>query len=423
MTGLSEMGFLESLALAITSVFLAVILSYYVLFFIKRKKTAPSEKFSGITVVIPAHNEEEYIRDAIESAIGAEFDGGKEIIVVDDGSADRTAEIAASYSQVKLIRTKHSGKSASINRALSEAKGDLIAIVDGDSRIQENSLKEMAAEVGRDNTAAACCPVRVRNRKKFICMWLHISEIYFSLMRGLFSKINANITTPGPLSVYRKKALLEVGGFSTQGFSEDADITIRLIRKGYRIGFSENTSAETNMPYTFKGFLRQRARFARGLINLLKRHMRFNRAAIDAYTLPIFLFTYVQSVIMGSLSIYQIVSGYITYFYSKGIYLNALVLKFFFEWFSIAGFFRWMLSIITGETPLTLIAAFGIISTLLTYPLYLFAIFKFDRKIDIWHIIPILFMFPFWLVLMAVHIISLPEALKKEQYNIWEKSK
>lgn len=422
MTGLSEMEFLELLSLAITSVFLLVILSYYVLFFIRVKKPEPSKKFSSISIIIPAHNEEDYIKEALESVIAADFDGSKEIIVVDDGSDDKTAEIASSFSQVKLIQTAHSGKAASMNRALSEAKGELVAIVDGDSSISKNSLKELALEVARDNVAAACCPVKVKNRKNFICMWLHIAEIYFSLMRGLFSKINANITTPGPLSVYRKKELLSVGGFSTQGYSEDADVTIRLIRKGYKIGFCENASAETNMPKTAKGFFRQRARFARGLVNLLKKHLKLNKAAIDIYTLPMFLFTYVQSVIMGSLSVYQIISGYLTYFYSKGIYFNFLVLKFFFEWFSIVGFFRWMLSIAFGNTPLTLLAALGIISTLLTYPIYIFAIMKFDRKIDIWHIIPVFFMFPFWLVIMAIHIISLPEVFRKGQYNIWEKN-
>ena len=60
-------------------------------------------------------------------------------------------------------------------------------------------------------------------------MWFHIEQLYNSLIRLLFSKINANVTTPGPLSVYRKKELMDAGGFSTEGFSEDVDITIRLI--------------------------------------------------------------------------------------------------------------------------------------------------------------------------------------------------
>lgn len=412
----------DNLPVIITSIFLGIVFSYYVLLFIKPKKSKPVEKFSSISIIIPAHNEEKYIEECIKSVIDADFDGEKEIIVVDDGSIDKTAEIASKFEEIKLIRTKHSGKASSMNKALEIAKGQLVAIVDGDSYIHKDSLMKVVKEVERKNVAAACCPVRVKNRKKFVCIWLHIAEIYFSLIRQLFSKINANITTPGPLSVYRKKILIDIGGFSTEGFSEDADVTIRLIRKGYKIGFAENAIAETNMPYDIKGFFRQRTRFARGLINLLKRHMQLNKATIDIYTMPIFLFGYFQAVIMGSISIYQIVSGYITYFYSKGIYFNFLVLKFFFEWFSMIGFIRWTVSILSGNTALTAFALVGIISTLLTYPLYLISIIRFDKKFDIWHFIAIFFMFPFWLVIMAIHIISLPEYFAKNQYNIWKKN-
>jgi len=380
------------------------------------------KSFSSITIIIPAHNEEEYIKDCVESVLAADFNGKKQVIVVDDGSRDETAKIVSEFKEVKLIQTKHSGKSASMNRALTFAKGDLIAIVDGDSYIHKDALKEMAFELEREKVAAACGVVKVRNRKKIFPMWSHIEQLYNSLMRSLFAKINANITTPGPLSMYRRKELMEIGGFSTEGFSEDVDVTIRLIRKGYHIGFAEKSVSETNIPYDIKGFFRQRIRFARGLVNILKRHMQVNTAIIDLYTLPLFLFIYVQAVIMGSFTIYQIVSGYFQYFASQGVLLNLTVLKFFFEWFSIVGFVRWTYSIILGQTPLTFIAIVGIVSTLLSYPLFIIAILKYDRKIDIWHIIPFTFMFPFWLMIMFIYIIFLPEYFRKKQYNIWKKN-
>jgi len=153
-------------------------------------------------------------------------------------------------------------------------------------------------------------------------MWVHIEQLYNSLIRLLFSKIHANVVTPGPLSMYRRKEIMELGGFSTKGFSEDIDIAIRLIRKGYKIGFAENAVAETNMPYDVKGFLRQRTRFARGILNIFKRHMQLNTTIIDLYTLPLFLFAYIQAIIMGSFTIYHLSTGYFTYFVSKGIFIN-----------------------------------------------------------------------------------------------------
>ncbi|MBW2992578.1 glycosyltransferase family 2 protein [Candidatus Woesearchaeota archaeon] len=374
---------------------------------------------------MPAHNEEMYIEEAIKSVLRAKFNGKKEIIVVDDGSKDRTAEIAGRFAKkklIKLVRTKHSGKSASMNKALKIAKGELIAIVDGDSYIHENGLAEVALEVSRNDVAAACCPVRVRNRNRLICMWLHLVEVYFSLIRRLYTKVNGNITTPGPLSVYRAKELKEIGGFSTEGFSEDADVAIRLIRKGHKIGFAEKTIAETNMPHTFKWIFYQRVRFARGLVNLLKKHMQLNTAIIDIYTLPIFLFTYIQSIIMGSLTLYQIISGYITYFASQGVYFNQYVVKFFFEWLSMFGFINWTIRVLSGQDPLTYLAFIGIVSTLLTYPLYFIAFIKYDKKIDLRHIIPFVFLPPFWLFIMVTQIISIPEVIRKKQYNIWKKN-
>ena len=418
----SSISILESLSAIITSIFLLVVISYYMLFFLKPKQGKITRTFSSITIIIPAHNEERYIKECIKSVIEADFNGKKQIIVVDDGSKDNTVSIASGFKQVKLIKTRHSGKAASLNKALSLAKGQLVAIVDGDSIIGKNSLMESSKIVGRENTVAACCVVKVKNRKKFINMWAHIEQLYNSLIRLLFSRINANITTPGPLSVYRRKELVEVGGFSTEGFSEDQDIAIRLFRKGYKIGFAEKAIAETNMPYDTKGFLRQRTRFARGLLNILKRHFKFNKTIIDIYTLPIFLFTYIQAVIMGLFTLYQIASGYIIYFFSKGILFNISVLKFFFEWFSIVGFIKWAYSVLSGITPFNFIAAVGIISTLLTYPIYFFTIFKFDKKFDLWHLIPVFFMFPFWLLIMLIYILSLPEMLRKKQYNIWKKN-
>ena len=406
----------------ITFIFLLVVISYYILFLIRVRKPKITEKFSSISVIVPTHNEERYIKDCLSSIINADFDGKKEIIVVDDGSVDNTVKIVSkNFPNVKIIQKKHTGKSDSINTAISKSKGQVIAIVDGDSYIQKDSLKYVTEEISRKNVVAASGVIKVRNRKKILGMWLHIEQIYNSLIRLVFSKVNANVVTPGPLSVYRKKALKEVGGFSVKGFSEDVDVTIILIRAGHKIGFSSKAVSETNMPLEPKWFWLQRTRFARGLIDILKKHLMLNKTWIDIYTLPLLLFNYIQAIIMGSFTIYQIVSGYITYFYAKGIIFNLATLKFFFEWFSIVGFFRWSVQAFTGQIPLNFITIIGIVSTFLTYPLYLYAILKFDKKITIWHIIPLFFMFPFWFLIMIIYIVCIPEYFRKDQHNIWKK--
>ncbi len=418
------MDIIPSVSTIITVIFLLVILSYYFLLFLPRRKGKQEREFDSITVIIPSHNEERYLGDAIRSVLDAEFKGSKQVIVVDDGSIDRTYDIARSFKRegVEIIRTAHSGKSASINKALNKAKGELIAIVDGDSVISKGSLDALSNELSQKDVAAGTCVVRVKNKKKWICMWYHIEQLYNSLARSIFSKVNANITTPGPLSIYRTKELKEIGGFSTEGFAEDVDVTIRLIRKGYRVTFSEEAYSETNMPYDPKGIIRQRTRFARGMINVLKRHLKLNKTIIDIYTLPLFLFMYVQAVIMGSITLYQIISGYITYFVSYGVYWNMAVARFFFEWFSLYGFLKWTFTVLSGQAPLTMLSAVAILSSLLSYPLYFYAIFRYDRRLDIWNLFAVFFMFPFWLVIMVIYIICLPEVFMKRQHNIWKKN-
>jgi len=69
-----------------------------------------------------------------------------------------------------------------------------------------------------------------------------------------------------------------------------------------------------------------------------------------------------------------------------------------------------------------MLSAVAILSSLLSYPLYFYAIFRYDRRLDIWNLFAVFFMFPFWLVIMVIYIICLPEVFMKRQYNIWKKN-
>jgi cellulose synthase/poly-beta-1,6-N-acetylglucosamine synthase-like glycosyltransferase len=410
------------ISLIFTIIFLFVTLSYYLLLLLP-KKFKEGKGYDSLTVIIPAHNEERYLKKSIESVVSARFKGEKEIIVIDDGSYDKTLEIIDYFHKkglIKKIITKHIGKAESINLALKKAKGQAIAIVDGDSYIEKDSLEKMSKHLSVKGVGAATGVIKVANRTKFFCIWFHIEQLYNSLIRSIFTKINANVVTPGPLSMYDRKALDEVGGFSSDGFSEDVDVTIRLVRKNYKVVFSDAVSA-TNLPYKFKWVFLQRLRFSRGMVRIFRKHLKINSTLIDIYTLPILFFTYFQGIVMGSLQIYNIISGYIQYFLSQGVYFNFEVFKFLINWFSIMGFFRWMISILSGNEPLTFIAGVGIISTLLTYPLYFIAIFKFDKKIDLLHLFALFFMAPFWLFVMLIYVLAIPDFFKKEQYNIWRK--
>jgi len=395
---------LGEISALITTIFLLIILSYYLLLFLPIKKGKTGKKIRSMLVAVPARNEQSRIGMTLNSIFAAEFDGKKRVIAIDDGSTDGTLKVLKTFKKngLEIIRTQHKGKAVALNIALSKCKQDAFVVVDADSTINSESLKYMAEILGLEKIGAVTCVVKVKNRKTLIGMWLHLEQIYNSLMRFLLAKVNANIVTPGPLGMYRTDALKKINGFSTLGFSEDIDVTVRLVRAGYRVGFSEKSVSETIMPVSLRGFFSQRSRFARGMINVFAKHLKPGRNLIDLYTLPLFLFAYIQAIVLGSITIFQIVSGYMT-------------------WFSIIGFAKWTLGAVVGITPLTFAVIVGILASLLSYPLFIIAILKFDKKIDLWHLIPFLFMFPFWLTIMTVYILNLPEVFRRKQKNIWEK--
>lgn len=413
------------LSTIITSIFLLVIISYYVLLFKKKKKQKTLKKnYNSISIIMPAHNEQRYIEESIIAAYEADFPGKKEIIVVNDGSKDNTKkileELKKKYSLI-VIHQKHSGKSHSINTALKIAKGDLIAIIDADSVIHKDALKIAIPLLKQKNVGVVCSTVKVKNRKNPLGMYLHLEQLYNSLLRALFTKMNVNIVAPGPLSIYDRKMLDEVGEFSTKGYSEDVDIAIRYIKKGYKIEHAEDCISETNMPLDPKGFFRQRNRFAKGWLNIFSKHLQMNKFLIEIYTLPLMLFSYFQAIIMGVITFYNIINGYIMYFASKGVYMSWNVLSFLLDWISISGIVKWAIRLIQGTEPLTWIVGITLLASLLVYPLYVIAIIRYDKSIKIWHIIPLLFLAPFWWVIMFLYIINLPEYFNKNQKNIWKK--
>lgn len=411
---------IETIVYVIQGIFFLVVLSYYYLLFMKPRKKQRASRFTSISIIIPARNEERFISSAINSVISAKFEGTKEIIVVDDASTDRTYRIASKSKAVVLRNREHKGKAFSINLAVSRSASELIAVVDADSTISENSLIDALQYMDKD-TAGVTSIIKVKNRKTFLGIWLHIEQLYNSLMRSLFSKINANIVTPGPLSIYRKKDLQEVGGFSEQGYSEDVDVGVKLIRKGKKIAVSESSVAETYMPDSLKGFVKQRTRFSKGWIQILRKHMRPGNLAIDLYSLPLALFWYFQAIIMSISMITQIIGGYYIYFLDKGIIFNFTVFTYFLSWFSLVGTANWIISVFTGVIPLSFMTIVNIMATMMTYPLYIISILRYDKKIDIYHILAIFFMFPYWLCIMLIYLFNIPELFMKQKPNKWEK--
>jgi biofilm PGA synthesis N-glycosyltransferase PgaC len=251
--------------------------------FLKHRKNIyklPSklDKLPGVTVIIPAYNEEKSIAETIDSAIGLDYPRELlEVIVVNDGSKDKTGDIARDYEAKGLIRyienNPNKGKAASLNIGFKAAKYDFVATVDADTMIEPGALKKSLTHFTSDDIASVISRIKVRNPKT----WLQkIIYVEYTLGLGFFPKIfswlDSLYLTPGQFSLYRKAPVLEIGGFDKNNIVEDMEIAWRLLKAGYRIDCCSLSHASTIVPANLKDFYYQRKRWYSGTLQTILQH-------------------------------------------------------------------------------------------------------------------------------------------------------
>lgn len=297
---------------------------WLVIFFKNRKKIWKDpipEKLPSVTIIIPAYNEEETISRAINSCLNLNYPKEKlEIIVVNDGSTDRTGEICRWYERrglIKLIDKKiNSGKADSLNTAIDLANGELIQCLDADSFLSEDSLIHLVGYFNDPQVAAVTPSMKVNNPKSLLQKIQAIEYMFGIFMRKMMGFLNCIHVTPGPGSVYRANILKKLK-FSENTQTEDMEIALRLKDHGYKIECSLNSVAYTDAPKKMRDLLIQRRRWYIGLIQNSKKysHFFFNRKLGD---LGIFIFPSNVLWIFGILvlffsAIYQIINNLILF--------------------------------------------------------------------------------------------------------------
>jgi cellulose synthase/poly-beta-1,6-N-acetylglucosamine synthase-like glycosyltransferase len=230
-----------------------------------------------ISIIVPAFNEAENIKRTLDSIIDSDYPA-KEIIVVDDGSTDLTYAIASQYMQtsknckVTVMRKKNGGKVSAINYALRFAVGEIVIVIDADSIIQRNALKETAKEFQRPNVIAVAGKVKVLNPSNFLtrCTALEL-VLGANLLRPAFSLLGIVMVVPGALGGFSKKRLMQYGLYDRDTIAEDFDITVKLAKGGGKI-VGMSAISFTQAPTTLKAFYKQRSRWYRGIFQTLLKH-------------------------------------------------------------------------------------------------------------------------------------------------------
>ncbi|MGI0004545.1 MAG: glycosyltransferase family 2 protein, partial [Candidatus Nitrosotenuis sp.] len=230
-------------------------------------------EYPRISVIIPAYNEEKVIRTTIESLLASDYPD-KEIILVDDGSKDGTLDIAMQYrDRIKVVHKENGGKASALNQGMLYATGEIVTIVDADTIIGHSSLKHIAKGMAQENVVAVAGNIKVRNKVNWLT-WCQALE-YLSgiqIMRRGLDYFGAITIVPGALGAFRKKALEEAGSHDKATLVEDFDATLKVLRSGMVVSGSNSAISYTQAPQKMRDFYRQRTRWYRGNLQVLKRH-------------------------------------------------------------------------------------------------------------------------------------------------------
>ncbi|MDE2401361.1 MAG: glycosyltransferase family 2 protein [Burkholderiales bacterium] len=234
----------------------------------------------AITILVAAYNEAQNIAATVQSIALQQYAGGLQVIVINDGSTDATAEVLAGldYPWLEVINLEHNaGKANALNLGLSHAKHALTITVDGDSYLYRNALHHLVSRYLSDppNTRAVAGAVLVRNSRKNMVTAMQEWDYFHGIaaIKRLQSLYQGTLVAQGAFSIYDTETVRAVGGWQ-HTVGEDIVLTWAILERGYRVGFAENACLFTDAPDTWRQFIRQRQRWARGLVEAFKAHGR-----------------------------------------------------------------------------------------------------------------------------------------------------
>lgn len=231
------------------------------------------ETTEPVSVIVPAYNESAGIEAAVRSIVASTHP--VEIIVVDDGSTDGTADIveALGLPGVTVIRKENGGKPSALNAGLDAASHDLVVMVDGDTVFEPDTVHALVQPFADPRVGAISGNTKVANRGGILGAWQHIEYVVgFNLDRRLFDVAECMPTVPGAIGAFRRDALLRVGGVSDDTLAEDTDLTMSLCRDGWRVVYQDDARAWTEAPASLGALWRQRYRWCYGTLQAMWKH-------------------------------------------------------------------------------------------------------------------------------------------------------
>jgi len=229
---------------------------------------------TALPIIIAARNEEPGIGETIAAISRTDYVGPVSVFLVDNGSTDGTCDEARRTAaelgvSLRIISEPTPGKSNALNTALKYVDTTYVVTVDADTLLHLESLRRLVSrlESAPSDTAAVAGTVLVRNSRANLLTRMQEWDYYLGIaavkrMQGLFQ---ATLVAQGAFSLYKTAELRRVGGWP-DAIGEDIVVTWRLMEEGNRVLFEPTAIAFTDAPVKVRHFMRQRARWARGML-------------------------------------------------------------------------------------------------------------------------------------------------------------
>lgn len=266
-----------------------IIIRYLLLMFfsiLQTIKRSADEDFTilkkdTVTIIVPCYNEQDVIVPSLKSTIAQTYPN-IEILVIDDGSSDRTYELAKAFEfddghrSLKVLSKVNGGKSRALNHGIEKAKGNLICCVDADSKLDKYAIELLVQHFKDPEIAAVAGSVSVVNTDTFLTKLQALEYIQgLNMVKNGQAFLKLVNIIPGPLGMFRKEAMKKVGYYSHDTFAEDCDLTLSLIAEGYKIDFEPDAIAHTEAPENLLDLLKQRYRWTRGILQAIKKNKKY----------------------------------------------------------------------------------------------------------------------------------------------------
>jgi poly-beta-1,6 N-acetyl-D-glucosamine synthase len=230
-----------------------------------------------VSIIVPAYNESRVIERALSSLVELDYPEF-EVVVVDDGSTDDTLEIAAAWegkragAEFRVVTKRNGGKASALNTGIAASKHPIVFCMDADSYLDRQTIRRAVDHFSDPSVGAVAGNVKVENRNSLITRLQALEYIEgLNMPRRAQGFVAAVNIVPGPVGMFRREALEELGGYDTDTFAEDADLTLKMIAAGWRVVYEDAAIAWSEAPERWIDLAQQRYRWTRGILQALRK--------------------------------------------------------------------------------------------------------------------------------------------------------